>query len=141
MNVQDQEIEPRGSMFIDYVDSFGNPTTHGAVGLRGFVSPSETEPVADLTVLEGGSVALGTSITLSAAGSEEGSSPISGYVYYLTDRPASSQLIVNGGLEPADALSITPDVAGDYEFAVRAVGGVEKYLSSTEVRASVTVTP
>ena len=138
MQITDGELSPRCGLLIDYLDPNGEPATFGEVSLKGDIGPSESAPVADAGGPYAG--AAGQPITLSGAASTQGSSGIVGYYWYLVEKPATSQLIINGQPDSAPVRVITPDQPGTYKVALRVQGGLEKFLESDAATATIEVT-
>lgn len=138
MVVNDNEPQVSSTMYIDYVDGSGATLVASNMNVRGFVAP--TVPVIAAALEASGEKKVGKELTLSGAASTPASEIGEGaYAFYLVDKPAGSQLIINGS--PGDATrDIIPDKAGKYVFALRVFAKTEPYIWSPEATVEVDVT-
>jgi hypothetical protein len=139
MTITDNEPQVGAVMYIDYLDPFGNEITSFAPGLRGVVAPTSTVPVAVAGATPDAKV--GAEVVLSGLGSSPEAEIVpEGYVWYLTDKPAGSQVIVNG-TNSFMTRSFIPDKAGKYTFALRVFASTEPFFYSDEATVTVDVAP
>lgn len=138
MVVNDNEPQVSSTMYIDYVDGSGATLVASNMNVRGFVAP--TVPVIAAALEASGEKKVGKELTLSGAASTPASEIGEGaYAFYLVEKPAGSQLIINGS--PGDATrDIIPDKAGKYVFALRVFAKTEPYIWSPEATVEVDVT-
>jgi len=138
MLVTDNDLSPGGTMYVDYIDPTGADVSGFGVDLKGLIGPEGTPPVAVPTADEGAKV--GQQHKLTGSDSTPGSEGIAtgGYVWFLTAKPAGSQVVINGGPGSAD-LTWVPDVAGTYTFALLVHGNMGDFLYSDMATLDVVV--
>ncbi len=88
-------------------------------------------------------VKKGTQLTLDASASTGGTYPLwnQGYTWFVSAKPAESQIFLNHA-DGAAQVSVTPDVAGTYEFRVYvfSTDGASAFFYSDEAVVTVQVT-
>jgi hypothetical protein len=141
MTVDDKSTTVGGMIDITYLDK--NDVEVNAVGvvLQGIVDPPGTKPTAHAGVpSDHAGATVGEPINLSGIASEPGSEGLweKGYLWYLLQKPAASQIILNGA-PGSPGRTVIPDKAGKYVFGLQVHSAEEPFLYSDEVTIEVDV--
>jgi hypothetical protein len=141
MKVEDKSSKVGGTMYITYLDKNDVEVDAVGVDLQGIVDPLGSKPTAYAGVpADHAGATVGAPINLSGVGSEPGSEGLyeKGYLWYLLQKPAASQNILNGA-PGSPGRTVIPDNAGKYLFGLQVHSSGGDFLYSDEVTIEVDV--
>ena len=143
MYVTTNDTTLNGTLFVEHVDVNGPQML--SVDLQGSISATTVLPTADPGTPEDyADLVAGVPFILdgSASGAFAPAPAPEGYIWYLSNKPNNSALIVNGPPGPPQHI-VTPDVEGYYTFSliVHTAGDAPLYSSPGSVTVLVAPAP
>ncbi|HIA01361.1 MAG TPA: hypothetical protein EYN06_04385 [Myxococcales bacterium] len=143
MKVTDNNSKVGGTLFMKHLDKNGVEIDAVGIDLQGIIDPLGTKPIADCgSAADYVGAKVGVPLLLSAANSQPGSEGLyeKGYLWYLLQKPAGSNVILNGA-PSTPGRTVIPDTAGKYKFGLQVHGMSGDFLYSDEVTVEVDVAP